>query len=75
MKKIVVPLVTLLVIFMIATVVIAVWQESLGWGWWWVVPVGGGFVLLVMGFRVVLQLADDRAQRLDAELDRLEQES
>ncbi|MBO1031048.1 hypothetical protein IPV09_06825 [Tessaracoccus sp. SD287] len=75
MNRIVVTLVTLLSLFMIATVIIAVWQQSLGWGWWWVVPLGAGFVALVIVFRVLMQRADDRAQLLDAELDRLEQES
>ena len=75
MNRIVVTLVTLLSLFMIATVNIAVWQQSLGWGWWWVVPLGAGFVALVIVFRVLMQRADDRAQLLDAELDRLEQES
>ena len=75
MKKLVFILVTLLALFMVATVIIAVWQQSLGWGWWWVVPLGAGFVVLVIVFRVLMQHADDRAQLLDAELDRLEQDT
>ncbi|MGD8215175.1 hypothetical protein [Aestuariimicrobium sp. Y1814] len=75
MNRTLAVLVSLLVAFMVTTVVIAIWQDSLGWGWWWVVPLGGGFVLLVLAFRVVLQRAQDRAHLLDAELDRLEEQS
>lgn len=41
----------LLSLFTAATVVVAVWQEDFNWGWWWAVPVGGGFLLLIIGFR------------------------
>lgn len=62
-------LVSILVVFMIATVVVAVWQERLVWGWWWAVPVGGGFVALVIGFRVLVQRSQEAAERADRELD------
>jgi hypothetical protein len=52
--------------------VVAVWQERLGWGWWWAVPVGGGFVALVIGFRVVVQRSQEAAERADRELDQLD---
>ncbi|SDL82221.1 hypothetical protein [Tessaracoccus oleiagri] len=74
MRWLVVTLVTLLSVFMVATVVIAVWQESIGWGWWWAIPLGAVFVLAVIGFRLVIQRADERARLRDAELDRLETE-
>jgi cadmium resistance protein CadD (predicted permease) len=62
-------LVSVLVVFMVATFVVAVWQERLGWGWWWTVHVGGGFVALIIGFRVLVQRAQDDAERADRELD------
>lgn len=74
MRWLVVTLVTLLSVFMVATVVIAVWQESIGWGWWWAIPLGAVFVLAVIGFRLVIQRADERARLRDAELDLLETE-
>ncbi|MGA4508017.1 hypothetical protein ACQB6R_03175 [Propionibacteriaceae bacterium G1746] len=71
MKKTATVLVSLLACFMVATLAIAIWQPS-GWGPWWMVPLGFGFVTLIVGFRVLLQRAEDRTRRLDAELDRLE---
>ena len=68
-KRLMTILVSILVVFMIATVVVAVWQERLGWGWWWAVPVGGGFVALVIGFRVLVQRSQEAAERADRELD------
>ena len=62
-------LVSILVVFMVATVVVAVWQERLGWGGWWTGPVGGGFVALVIGFRVLVQRSQEAAERADRELD------
>ncbi|MBK7822678.1 MAG: hypothetical protein IPJ61_16835 [Tessaracoccus sp.] len=62
-------LVSILAVFMVATVVVAVWQEQLGWGWWWAVPVGAGFVALIIGFRVVVQRAQEAAERADREFD------
>lgn len=72
MKRVVTVLITVLALFMAATVVIAVWQEDLGWGWWWAVPLGGGFVLLIIGFRLIIQRLEEANRRRDAELDRLE---
>lgn len=65
-------LVWILALFMVATVFVAVFQESIGWGWWWVLPVGAGFVALIIGFRLAVQRAGERAERLDAELDAAE---
>ena len=68
-KRLMTILVSILAAFMVATVVVAVWQERLGWGWWWAVPVGGGFVALVIGFRVLVQRSQEAAERADRELD------
>lgn len=68
-KRAMTILVSLLAVFMVATVVVAVWQERFGWGWWWTVPVGGGFLTLVIGFRVLVQRAQAAADRADRELD------
>ena len=65
-------LVSILAAFMVATVVVAVWQERLGWGWWWAVPVGGGFLLLIIGFRVLVQRSQEAAERADREADEAE---
>ncbi len=71
-RRLVVSLVTLLALFMIATVVVALWQEDFKWGWWWAVPVGGGFLLLIIGFRVLVQRAQEAAERADREADEAE---
>ena len=34
-RRLVTTLVVGLVLFMVATVAIAIWQEDIGWGWWW----------------------------------------
>ena len=68
-RRLVVTLVTMLSLFMVATVVVAIWQEDFNWGWWWTVPVGGGFVALVIGFRVLVQRSQEAAERADRELD------
>ncbi len=62
-------LVPMLVLFMLATVVIALVQDSVAWGWWWAVPIGGGFVVAIIGFRLLVQRAGEEAERLDRELD------
>ncbi|AQP46247.1 hypothetical protein BW730_00305 [Tessaracoccus aquimaris] len=64
-RRLVVTLVTLLSLFMVATVVVAIWQEDFNWGWWWTVPVGGGFLLLIIGFRVLVQRSQEAAERAD----------
>lgn len=56
----------ILAVFMVATVVVAIWQEKLGWGWWWAVPVGGGFLAVVVGFRILVQRSQEAADRGDA---------
>lgn len=56
----------ILAVFMVATVVVAIWQEKLGWGWWWAVPVGGGFLAVVVGFRILVQRSQEAADRADA---------
>ncbi len=68
-RRLVTALTVLIVVFMIGTVVVAVWQEDLGWGWWWAVPVGGGFVLAILGFRLLVQRAQEAERREDAEED------
>lgn len=64
-KRLMAILVSILVVFMVATLAVALWQEEMGWGWWWAVPVGGGFVLLVIGFRLLVQRSQDAADRAD----------
>lgn len=68
-KRLVVALVALLVVFMTTTVVIAFAQDDFDWGWWWAVPLGGVFVLLVLGFRVLVQRSQEAAERADREAD------
>lgn len=65
-RRLVAVLVAILAVFMIATVVVAIWQEDLGWGWWWAVPVGGGFLAVVVGFRILVQRSQEAADRADA---------
>lgn len=71
MRPITWVLVTLIAIFMVGTVAIAIWQESIGWGWWWTLPLGALFVAGLIAFRLVIQRAEERARLRDAELDRL----
>lgn len=66
-RPVVGALIALLVVFMIGTVVIAVTQEQLGWGWWWAVPLGGLFVLAIVGFRILIQRSQEAADRADTE--------
>lgn len=66
--------ITFMVVFMAATLVIALFQEDMGWGWWWVLPLAGGFVLLVFLFRVAVQRSQEAADRADREADALEAE-
>lgn len=61
--------VTLLTLFMVATVVIALTLDDVEWGWWWTVPIGGMFVLVIIGFRVLVQRSAEASERLDRELD------
>ncbi len=60
---------SLLSLFMVGTVVIALLQDDVAWGWWWVVPIGGVFVLMIIGFRILVQRSAEAAERLDRELD------
>jgi len=60
-------LVALIVVFMAGTVVVALGQEDMDWGWWWAVPVGGLFLLAIIGFRVLVQRSLEAAERADAE--------
>lgn len=55
----------LLAVFMVATVIVALVQDDVGWGWWWAVPVGGGFAAAVVGFRILVQRAQEAAERAD----------
>ena len=68
-RRLVVTLVTLLSLFMVATVVVAIWQEDFNWGWWWTVPVGAGFLLVIIGFRILVQRSQAAAERADREAD------
>lgn len=68
-RRLVTSLVVLLSLFMVATVVVALWQEDLGWGWWWAVPVGGVFLVAIIGFRVLVQRAQEAAELADREAD------
>lgn len=68
-KTLVRILVPLLSLFMLATVIIALVQDDVEWGWWWAVPIGGGFVIAIIGFRLLVQRAGEEAERLDRELD------
>lgn len=72
-KRLVIVLVTLIAVFMVGTVVVALWQEDFSWGWWWAVPVGGVFLLAIIGFRVLVQRSQEAADRADDEADRLGQ--
>lgn len=56
-------------LFMVATVVIALIQDDVDWGWWWAVPMGGVFVLAIIAFRVLVQRSAEATERLDRELD------
>ena len=68
-RRLVTTLVVGLVLFMVATVAIAIGQEDMGWGWWWAVPVGGLFLLAIIGFRVLVQRSQEAAERADREAD------
>ena len=67
-NRLVVVLVSLIAVFMVGTVVIALTQEDLNWGWWWAVPVGGVFLLAIAGFRVLVQRSQEAAERADREV-------
>lgn len=62
-------LVAMIAVFMTGTVVVALGQEDLGWGWWWAVPVGGLFLLAIIGFRVLVQRSQEAAEREDQAAD------
>lgn len=68
-KALVSVAVTLLALFMVATVVIALVQDDVEWGWWWTVPIGAVFVLAIIGFRLLVQRSSEAAERMDRELD------
>lgn len=69
LKPVVVALIVLIVVFMIGTVAIAITQGNIGWGWWWAVPLGGFFILAIIGFRVLVQRSQEAADRADREFD------
>lgn len=66
-KRLVIALLAMIVIFMTGTVVIALGQDDFHWGWWWAVPLGGFFVLAIIGFRVLVQRSQEAAERADRE--------
>ena len=68
-KALVTVAVTVMSLFMVGTVVIALLQDDVDWGWWWAVPIGGMFVVMLIGFRVLVQRSAEAAERLDRELD------
>lgn len=61
-----------IVVFMSATLAIALFQEDMNWGWWWVVPIGVFFVVATIGFRVLVQRSHEAAERADREADEAE---
>ncbi len=75
MRRIGVVVAVLLALFVLGTVFVALFQDSIGWGWWWTLPVGAGFVLAVLGFRVLAQRVDEHTRALDARLDAEERDS
>ena len=72
LKYLMIPLVILITVFMIATVVIALTQEDIGWGWWWAVPLGGLFIVAIVGFRILVQRSQEAADRADREFDEVD---
>lgn len=68
-RPLVVALAALIAVFMIGTVVIALTQEDIGWGWWWAVPLGGAFIAAIVGFRILVQRSQEAADRADREFD------
>ena len=71
-KGLVVTAITIMVVFMLASTVIAVAQEDLDWGWWWAVPASGVFFALMLAFRFMVHLSAEAADRADREADMLE---
>lgn len=57
--------VAFLVVFMAATVVIALVQDDVAWGWWWVAPIAGVFVVVVLALRLAVQRSVEAAERAD----------
>ena len=68
-RRVMVPFVVFLAIVMVGTVVIALAQDAIGWGWWWVVPMAGGIILTIGAFRLLVQRALEKQDALDRELD------
>lgn len=68
-RGLVVSAIVFMVLFMLATLVIALFQEDMNWGWWWVVPLCGGFVVALLGFRFAVQKSVEAAERADREAD------
>lgn len=64
-----------LIVYMVATVALAVFQGSMPWRWWWTVPVGGGFIVIAMAFRILVQRSVEAAERADREADAAESTS
>lgn len=72
MRRAAVVLVALISVFMVGTVILAVFGTQLGWGWWWTMPLGLGFVVVVLAFRLLMQRLAERTRELDAQLDQME---
>lgn len=68
-KRLVAALAVVLVGFMAATVAIAFSQDDVDWGWWWAVPLGGFFVLVIIIFRLLVQRSQEAAERADRKAD------
>lgn len=64
-RRLVFAVIALIVVFMLTTLVIALGQDNFTWGWWWAVPLGGLFVLLIVGFRMLVQRSQEAAERAD----------
>ena len=68
-RRLVVSAIVFMVSFMLATLVIALFQEDMNWGWLWVLPLCGGFVIALIGFRVAVQKSVEAADRAGREAD------
>lgn len=75
MKRIVIPFGIFLATVLVGTVVIAIAQDAIGWGWWWVVPMSGGIILTILMFRLLVQRALERQNAEDRRLDELERQN
>lgn len=71
-KRLMTGFVIFLCLVGVGTVVIALTQDAIGWGWWWVVPLSAGIIVTILGFRLLIQRAVERQEAEDRRLDALE---